>query len=400
MVATHNAGPNIVVGYYPGSGGSNPEAGPSATYMADSILDPRWPPNPGATGPGHVKGFLNHPYPTLIDAVPATAAAAQVCPALAASTAIAVAAQTFPMQTTNSGLARAVNMPVPTFGKQVTAANNTPCMVLDPGHTIGTTSVGSKSVTAVGDTRLLVPGQWIAIPGALTATTPLIARVLARTATTLTLDTAAGAVVTGGPVMVLDPTGIGLWPGINCGAVQIFDPYSSLARAVSVVTTASNAADAGYVVTVSGFDVFLNPMTEVITSINGATAQLSTASGKKAFKYISGVTIARGTGGATVTGSISVGTTDIFGFNLRVEKYEYTTIFWNGGTITSNTGLVTGLALGTASTSATADVRGTYAVQSASNGSARLAVMMSVPLQQLVGSTYADYTSLLGQAQA
>jgi len=392
MTATHETGPAIIIGYTPGTGGSNPEAGPSATYMADSILDPRWPVNPGATGLGHVKGFLNHPYPTLVDAVPATLSATQVCPALAATTAIAVAAQTFPMQTTNSGLARAVNIPVPTFGRQVIAANNTSCMALDPGHTIGTTAVGSKVVSSVGDTRMLAPGQFVGIPGALSATTMLVARVLSRTVNSLTLDTAAGAVVTGGPILVLDPTGTGVWPGINAGAVQLFDPCSTLSRAVSVV---AGTSDGGYVVTVTGFDCFLNPMSEQITSVAA-----STANGKKAFKYISGVTVARGAGGATVTTSLSVGTTDIFGFNLRVEKYEYCNIQWNGGTITSNTGLVTGLSLATASTATTGDVRGTYAVQSASDGSKRFAVMMSVPMQQLIASTYADYSSLFGQAQA
>jgi len=392
MTATHETGPAIITGYNPSSGGSNPEAGPSATYMADSILDPRWPVNPGATGPGHVKGFLNHPYPTLVDAAPATLSTTQVCAALAGTTAIAVAAQTFPMQTTNNGLARSVNIPVPTFGRQVTTANNTSCMALDPGHTVGTTSSGSKSVTAVGDTRMLMPGQWIGIPGALTSTTMLVARVLARTANTLTLDTAASAVVTGGPILVLDPTGTGVWPGINAGAVQLFDPYSTLSRAVCVV---AGASDGGYIVTVSGFDCLLNPMSEVITS----TAS-STVNGKKAFKYISGVTVARGSGGATVTNSLSVGTTDIIGFNLRVEKYEYTTIFYNGGTIVANTGFVAGLSLATTSTTTTADVRGTYALQSAADGTKRFAVFMSVPVQQLIASTYADYSSLIGQAQA
>lgn len=391
MTATHSQGPNITVGYYPGSGGSNPEAGPSATYQADSILDPRWSYSPGLTGPGHIKGWLNSPYPTMVDCVPTAMSNTMVAPALAASTAVSVAAQTLPLQTTTTA-GRAVAVPVVPFGSGVSSANAVSCMALDPGHTTGTIASGAKSVTSVGDTRLLFPGMYVGIVGAGgSASTVLVTRILSRTFNTLTVDTAASSTATAQPIIILDPTGASAWPGINAGAVQLFDPISACARAVKVV---AGTSDSGYVVTISGYDVYLNPMTESITSVVG------TANGKKAFKYIRSATIRQGSGNATITTSLSVGTTDIFGCNLRSEKYEYMNIFFNAGYISASTGWVAALATGTASTATTADTRGTYAVQSASDGSKRLAMFMSVPMQQLISATYDDYTSLHGQAQA
>lgn len=392
MTATHNQGPVIVTGYSSGTGGSNPEAGPSATYQCDSIINPAFPINPGATGLGHVKAFFNHPYPTMVDFVPKVLSNTQICPALAGSAAIAVAAQAFPMQTTTAS-GRAVAVPVVPFGQTIRASNVVSCMATDPGHTTGTISSGAVSVTSVGDTRMLVPGTYIGIVGAgASANTVLAAKVIARTFNTLTIDTPAASTATTQPIIILDPTGISASPWVNCGAVAEFDVYSAGTRALSVTTA---GADVGYIVTISGYDVFLNPMTEAITTVS-----TTTVNGKKAFKYVSGVTIARGAGGATTANTISVGTTDIVGLNLRSEAWEYNQVYFNGAYLSANTGWVAGLATGTASTATTADVRGTYALQSASDGSKRFAAFQSIPIRQMVAATYADPSSLVGQAQA
>ena len=398
MTSTHNQGPDIVTGYVPTSGGNNPEAGPSATYQCDSVINPMWPVQPGLTGTGHVKAWFNHPYPTLVDGVPKAISFTQVCPALAATTAVGVSAQVFPINATVAS-GRAVGVPVVPFGVPFNAANAVNCLVLDPGYGTGNMTAGSAVVSAVPDTRLIIPANlggramWVAIVGAGgSANTNLIGRVISRTYNSITLDTVAGSSVTGGAIIILDPTGVSAFPYVSCGAVAEFDLYSSLSRAVSVN---AGSGDGGFNVIVSGYDVYLQPMTELIVS-----AALSAVNGKKAFKYISGVTVSRGAGNATITTSLSVGTTDIFGLSIRSEAWEYMQVFFSGTYVSVNTGWTAGLAVGAVSTNVTADVRGTYVLQSPSNGTNRLAMFMSIPLKQIVGATYADYSALVGQAQA
>ena len=161
------------------------------------------------------------------------------------------------------------------------------------------------------------------------------------------------------------------------------------------MSVTAGAGDGSFNVIVSGFDVYLQPMTELIVSSASAVVN-----GKKAFKYISSVTVASGKGVTTIASSLSVGTTDIFGLSIRSEAWEYMQVFFTGTFVSVNAGWTAGLAVGSVSTNVTPDVRGTYALQSASGGTNRLAMFMSIPLKQVVGATYADYSALVGQAQA
>lgn len=147
------------------------------------------------------------------------------------------------------------------------------------------------------------------------------------------------------------------------GVVNVWDPATLIARALRIT---SGGNDSGITFTVRGYDVFGFPMTETIT---GANAGIAT--GTKAWKYIASITPS-----ASVATTCSVGTADIFGFPLRIDTFGYATIFWNSAAITANTGFVA--AVTTTATATTGDVRGTYAVQSASDATKRLQVFITV----------------------
>lgn len=162
------------------------------------------------------------------------------------------------------------------------------------------------------------------------------------------------------------------------GSLQTYDRHSAISRAL-VVTWAGNDATANLLV--SGYDIYGAPMTEQISGASGTTS-----AGKKAFKAV-----VSAVPGGTLSGSnISLGTTDTFGFPIAAFAFAYADITWN-----STTGTSTGFtaALIGPSTSTTADVRGTYAVPSAADGTKRLQVFV-MPLPEmnqldLVGITQA-----------
>ena len=162
-----------------------------------------------------------------------------------------------------------------------------------------------------------------------------------------------------------------------------YDPATCVGRAVSI--TGSVSATGGNFA-VAGYDVYGFPMTETIAAGAGAV----TTNGKKAFKVVTSVTPA-----FTDAHNYSVGTADIFGFGLLATYFGDVRIFWNNAAITANTGFVT--ADTATPTSTTGDVRGTYAVQSASDGTKRLQIYVNPPL----ASIQADATNgLFGKVQA
>lgn len=142
----------------------------------------------------------------------------------------------------------------------------------------------------------------------------------------------------------------------TAGGVQLYDPTKSVARNVQIVT---NNADTGSY-KISGFDVYGYPMTQTITGTTGTSG--ATLASTKAFKFISSVVP---TGGLVST-SVTVGYGDVFGFPLRADGWGDVDITYANTEITASTGFtaaVTSTASGT-----TGDVRGTYALQTSSNG--------------------------------
>jgi len=150
-------------------------------------------------------------------------------------------------------------------------------------------------------------------------------------------------------------------------------------RAVSVVSSA--AGDTTQTATVYGTDAYGVPMTEAI-AFNGTT----TVAGQKAFKTVTRVAIS-----AALAGNASVGSTDILGLPYRVDSRNYVLTAWNGAFVT--TGTFAAADATSPATTTTNDVRGTYLVPDASNGTKRLTVWIYT-------SDDDTQTGLYGVAQA
>ena len=193
---------------------------------------------------------------------------------------------------------------------------------------------------------------------------------------TYNISTPPSAAISGGTI-----TGIATGP-VNSVAygdsktVNLWNPSTLLARAVSVVSTTAQVVST---FTVRGFDIYGFPMTEVIT-LSGTVA--GTTAGKKAFKYILSVTPNTTDG----TNTYAIATTDIIGFPLRSDTFQVgaesdISIMSNNAAVASATGYTA--AVLTTPTSATGDVRGTFALQTPSNGTLRLIFTQTPPLAAL-----------------
>lgn len=145
------------------------------------------------------------------------------------------------------------------------------------------------------------------------------------------------------------------------GAISAWDPSKAISRAIRYV---SGGNDSGITFTCNGYDLYGYPMSETVTGAN-----IGTATGTKAFKYIASITHT-----GSVAGTLTIGTTDVFGLPLRSDVWGDTAILWANAWITAATGYTAAVTTNPA-TATTGDVRGTYAVQgTASDGSRRLIV--------------------------
>lgn len=169
---------------------------------------------------------------------------------------------------------------------------------------------------------------------------------------------------------------------------QVYDPRTALARAVRVHSAGDDTAAT---FTVRGYDLYGQPMSETITGVNNGDAN-----GKKAFKFVASVTPAGTLSGSAVT----VGTLDVIGLPLFVSEWPFVGIFY--GTppaILAVTAAATGFVAGDSSAvlATTGDVRGTYALQSASDGTKKLIVRVRVAPWNLaaVSSVYSGLFGLV-----
>lgn len=272
--------------------------------------------------------------------------------------------------------------------------------LLDPRYGYNVTGVGAVGWAAVGDMIILD-----AAPSTL-STVAIAAAQVPVANTKLTLVAASGAgitVVTAAtqaaviPSLSVPPVGalvIDGLPGtktlglpliqssLGLSYTNSYDPTKAIARNVQI---ASVGNDSTATFLVSGADLYGYPMTETITGANAGTA-----AGKKAFKFVYTITPAGTLSGANV----SVGQGDIYGFPFRLDDFFYSTIFWNGALITATTGFLPAVTTSPA-TSTTGDTRGTYAVQSASNGTKRLQILAIPSVANLNASPlYVGFTGV------
>lgn len=162
-----------------------------------------------------------------------------------------------------------------------------------------------------------------------------------------------------------------------------YNRSTCVGRCVSVSGVGSGS---GGTVTIKGYDIYGFAMTQTITLAAGA----NTVNTTKAFKLVTSVTP-----NFTDTHNISVGTADIFGFGILASFFGDVIVNWNSALITANTGFVAADTTSPA-TATTGDVRGTYAVQSSSDGTKRLQMYVTPTLGGLVTN---PTTGLFGQPQ-
>ena len=134
-------------------------------------------------------------------------------------------------------------------------------------------------------------------------------------------------------------------------------------RAVKV-----NCSTTARAFTVTGFDVYGQPMSEVITVAVAGTA----VTGLKAFFQVTGATIA---GSAT---AVVIGTSDVLGIPVRVANVAYVASVKSNNTLAEDAGTFVAASTATATTT-TGDVRGTYAPATASNGLVRTVMGILLP---------------------
>jgi len=136
-----------------------------------------------------------------------------------------------------------------------------------------------------------------------------------------------------------------------------------LPRAIKV-----NCSTTARAFTVSGYDYYGQPMSEVITVSVAGTA----VTGKKAFYQVSGATIA---GSAT---SVVIGTSDKLGLPVRVFNVAYIASVKSNDTLAQDAGTFVAADTATATTT-TGDVRGTYVPATASDGIVRTVMGILLP---------------------
>jgi hypothetical protein len=411
--------------------------GPSLTYQGDGIPDCRfWPTRKDGLYPNRVPAILNSPYAVLCDNIPQASNVASIAaaanpvantPFTLSAGALAQANGTTAGNPTMSPGVPLIPMSMGSNGAFQWSGSPVSVLALDFGYTTGTTTTGGTSTTiTVPDSTQFYPGQWIYVGGAGNSgkTIPLLTQVLAlASATTITVSIGAAAAITNAPIGnanmpgplpfqatgapgVYQPSSVQPYFNSGTGIGVFLNPPECVARCLSATAAASAVANN---ITFAGYDVFGQKLTDTVAISAGATVFTL-----KAFKYLVSVTPSATDGSHT----ISIGTSDTYGFNLRSDKWEYTSTLWNGAFLTASTGWRAGIKTNPA-TALTGDVRGTFqlstsattggdnggaggagATATASNGSTvRLMMAMTIPLYNDTFATPQNPAPLFGVQQ-
>ncbi len=192
-------------------------------------------------------------------------------------------------------------MPIIPVGTSVVT---TAAIAIDFGFTTGTT-VANSSTIAVIDNTLFKVGQWLVVGNVAntSGSKSLISQVQSIATANTTTITVAPSPATGlasVPIGQANLYDAGLLPpatqfgpaaasanahafggAIQAGLARIYNPRETLARNIAI----QGLTAGGYSAVVTGWDLWGNPMTEVIT-LSSAT----TGAGKRAFKYIGSIT--------------------------------------------------------------------------------------------------------------
>ena len=281
------------------------------------------------------------------------------------------------------------------------AASQTPAAAGSLTLTAGTSV---KSVTTASGTSAfsLDMPRGVSVTTATAAVATLSSVVIAGTGGQITFTSQAGLVT--GQRLTISGTlgGTGTITGYTNPTTYILTAVTATSATLTttagaaVVTTAGTPTGLTYTlgvapvtVTVSGFDVYGQAMSEAITS----SAAVSTAvNGLKAFYLITSVTVSGATGTA-----LTVGTTNVLGIPVRVANIAYVASVKSNNTLAQDAGTFVAADTNTATTT-TGDVRGTYTPATASNGIVR--TVMAVLLPAIAVGPNATRVGALGVTQA
>lgn len=189
---------------------------------------------------------------------------------------------------------------------------------------------------------------WDSVPVALVAN---------NIATTQTPAAAGNLTLTAGK-------GVQLRTGGGPGGATVYQ--LDVPRAVSVTLAASGTPTT---VTITGYDVYGQPMSEAITTVANATTN-----GKKAFFQITTVATSAATGQA-----VTVGTTDILGIPVRVTAAPFIGSVKFGTTLAADAGTFVAADATNPATTTSGDVRGTYVPSASTDGAKRLVAGILIP---------------------
>lgn len=384
---------NMLGGLQPGVQNENPVSGPNIEYHGNSFPDVRYYPLPkdALDNAGVIPAFFNTPEVLVINAIPS--ALGTVGNVASPQPAISGVAMTL---ATNASVGISLNVPYQNFATKAVVNGN---VLLDLGIETPNVTSASKTIT-VANSSIYRSGQPIIITqvGNAAGTTHLFTYVTALpTATTITVADAPAATNStitricsalpgwangNGVSPPIYPTFYA--PYVAGGAGLFFDPTQALERGVSVTGT---LAATGGTFTIAGADIYGQTQSEVVTLISGA----STAKSVKCYKVIQSVT----PGFADSTHTYSVNTADLFGFPLRNDFWEMLVILYGTTSISATTGW-TKADLTSPATTSTGDPRGTYALQTSSQGINRLVIYETLPFQNLARSSPANPQFLFG----
>lgn len=394
-----------------------PLDGPSMFYQGLAMSDIRSAPfAKDGFRPGQQPAFAIIPTFYAVDNFPQAASTTLLAASQAATAATALALVTAQVSGPGAGIPSfAINIPV-----QPSTAIVTPTFMLDFGFATGTTAANSTTVVVNDNTQFQL-GQWVIVAGAGNAsgTAPLISQVASiatANITGLTLTNAAATAFSNVPIGAGSlfggaflPTGTQFGPATAtanrsqlrsvAGLAKVFNPREAITRNISITAGTTTATTA---VTVLGYDVWLQPMSEAITVPSG-NRSATTFFGAKAFKHIVSATVQ-----TTAGGSLSMGVGDVFGVPVRADTWEQNQIYWNGCYVPTKLGFT---AAGTTSpaTNTTGDVRGTIQVStngtgtaaavataSVSNGTARLTIIQNPGVWNVINGTPLNTVPMFG----
>jgi len=233
----------------------------------------------------------------------------------------------------------------------------------------GTYNLSASSTVGSAETITLAGNAYLGDPAPMSVGVGPLGRVyiwdvVPETKQTNNISTAASYSGAGNAVLAAGTGTTAVIRNDGVSVIQLDTP-----RAVSITIGTGTITNTN--VTISGYDVYNQPLTQIIAT---GTTQSTTVNGTKAFYQISQVAVAGNCGG-----TIAVGTTDILGCPVRYTDAGYIISAGWANTLAEDTGTPVVADTTNPATSSTGDVRGTYTPSSASNGVRRLVLSLAVP---------------------